>query len=443
MPTWLPPDDGALGALTWLACLGLAMALAALLAAVEVAFLAAWAPDLGEALGPGGGKTEPGRPLSLRRRVWDTERLGRLVAVLRLVRGGLQATTAGAAGCWMGAHGGLVAALVAALLTGWVGRGMSIAPVLAAKRHRRALVAALTPAAQLLLIAAWPLHAAWAWVQRKVAAALGQPPAGAYLFWTPKELAAIGDQAHADTLGGRGSDLFRTLVDFRGTVVREIMVPRTAMIALSQGVDADAVRALLLEAGHSRVPVYDDTIDNVVGLLHVKDLLAAQWRHGLSSQVPSAGWAALVRPTFWVPEGMKISELLREFQRRKTHMAIVVDEYGGTSGVVTLEDIIEEIVGEIHDEYDVDEKQYRRMGDKVVADGRVSVWDLEEPLGVHFRPIDGSYETLAGFLTSRLGTMPQRGMQVVHAGWTFVVKEASAKRVEVVEIFLTPPPARP
>ena len=130
---------------------------------------------------------------------------------------------------------------------------------------------------------------------------------------------------------------------------------------------------------------------------------------------------------------MKISDLPREFQRRKTHMAVCVDGYGGTTDVAIFEGVIEEIVGESHQDYDVDEEQHRRVGDTVVADGRVSGWDLEETLGIRF-PMHAGLETRAGFLTARLGIIRERGMQAVHGGRAFVVKEAAPTRVEVVEV---------
>jgi putative hemolysin len=249
------------------------------------------------------------------------------------------------------------------------------------------------------------------------------------------------DARPADFLGGatpapldaRGADLFLTLSEFSGTVIREIMVPRTEMVALAQSASRLEVQQLVLEAGHSRLPVFDDTIDNIVGVLHVKDLFVARLHAEATGESAVFSLAEMVRPTFYVPEVMKISELLRDFQRRKTHLAIVVDEYGGTAGVVTLEDIIEEIVGEIQDEYDVEEKQFRVLGDKIIADGRVSIWDIEEALGVEF-PDDADYETLAGFLMSRTGSLPEPGMIINWGQYRFLIKEANAKRVRTVEI---------
>ena len=283
----------------------------------------------------------------------------------------------------------------------------------------------------------WFLSVSGRWLGRL----LRMPPEEAGPFWTPDELTRLTTHATASSLGEGGEDLFLSIIEFSDTVIREIMVPRTDMVAVPITASREELQQVVLDAGHSRVPVYDDTIDNIVGILHVKDLFLFYIRAMTRPNVKETfSLKTLLRATFYVPEVMKISELLREFQRRKTHMAIVVDEYGGTAGVVTLEDIIEEIVGEIHDEYDVEEKQYRVVGDKIIADGRVSIWDLEEALGVEF-PSDGDYETLAGFLMSRTGTLPETGMTIDWENWRFVVKEANEKRIGTVEIERAPAPA--
>ncbi len=249
-------------------------------------------------------------------------------------------------------------------------------------------------------------------------------------FWTAQGLEKAAVDARVTLIGEPGEQLMESIISFSDTVIREIMVPRTEMIALPGNVSEEELRRVLLEAGHSRIPVFDETVDNILGVLHVKDFFMGGLREGGGT----AQVRELVRPSFYVPEVMKISELLREFQRRKTHLAIVVDEYGGTAGVVTLEDIIEEIVGEIQDEYDVDEKQFRAVHDnKLIADGRVHLSDLEELWDLSF-PEDGAYETLAGFLVSQAGYLPEAGTSVRWANLVFTIKEANEKRIETVEV---------
>ncbi len=278
-----------------------------------------------------------------------------------------------------------------------------------------------------------PLVAPLALFGRTVARLLKVSAEQATPFWTPDEIGRLTTDAHAASLGARGEDLFLSIIEFSDTVIREIMVPRTEMVVVPRQASRREVQQVVLDAGHSRIPIYDDTIDTIVGVLHVKDLFIAQIRAEVKQQERPFVLEQMLRPTFYVPEVMKISELLREFQRRKTHLAIVVDEYGGTAGVVTLEDILEEIVGEIHDEYDVEEKQFRVLGDKILADGRVSIWDIEEALGISF-PDDADYETLAGFLMSRSGTLPKTGSAIQWGAFRFLVKEANEKRIGMVEI---------
>jgi putative hemolysin len=282
----------------------------------------------------------------------------------------------------------------------------------------------------LLLPVTWPLRL----VLRLLAPLLRMSSTWNAAFWTPDEIERLAVEAETTALGQRGKELLHSIIEFSDTVIREIMVPRTEMVAIEASSPSEEVLRTIIEAGHSRVPVYEETIDNIAGVLHVKDLFNSLCSWPAEGQAPKFDLRSRVRPTFYVPEVMKISELLKEFQRRKTHMAIVVDEYGGTAGVVTLEDIIEEIVGDIQDEYDVDEKQFRVLADnKVIADGRVNIWDLEQALGVKF-PEQNDYETLAGFLMSRAGHLPRPGTVIQWGGLRFTIKEANDKRIGTVEI---------
>ena len=213
------------------------------------------------------------------------------------------------------------------------------------------------------------------------------------------------------------------------------MIPRTQVIALEEGASYDEVMKLVTESELSRIPVYRSTMDEVVGILYVK-LLLADMRKGI--QPSQFQLTKYLKPPFFVPEVMKVSKLLSEMQRRKTHLAVVVDEFGGTSGIVTLEDVVEEIVGEIHDESDVEEKRIKVLSDGVVlADGSVSLRELEDHLGVEF-PEGGDYETLGGFLTATAGRVPPSGSLVVWGGLTFTVKQADDRRVQKVEIARKP-----
>jgi putative hemolysin len=224
--------------------------------------------------------------------------------------------------------------------------------------------------------------------------------------------------------------LITSVLEFGDTVVRECMVPRTDIVALPLNGSLDDVLKVVLEGGHSRMPVYEETIDKVKGFFYAKDLLAV-----LPHSAEGFSVATHLKEPFFVPELMKVSELLKEFQRRKVHVAVVVDEYGGTAGLVSLEDIIEELVGDIEDEYDeVSEDELKRIDDEhFEGPGKVSIHDVAEALNIEF-PADGAYETLGGFLIANAGKMPSSGERVRYGGWVFTVKEADDRIVGKVEI---------
>jgi putative hemolysin len=211
------------------------------------------------------------------------------------------------------------------------------------------------------------------------------------------------------------------------TLAREIMVPRIDMLALDVTTPLnDAVRALL-RSGHSRVPVFEESVDNLLGLLYAKDLLRV-WQEG--SQLESL--RELLRPAYFVPEAKKADELLAEMQSQRIHMAVVVDEYGGVAGLVTLEDIVEEILGEIRDEYDqAEESPYLvdKNGDYVFQ-GRVDLDDFNEILGSQL-PKDEA-DTIGGFIYSRLGRVPDVGDQVEENHLLLVVDQVSGRRIRKV-----------
>ncbi len=211
------------------------------------------------------------------------------------------------------------------------------------------------------------------------------------------------------------------------TLAREVMVPRIDIQAFEENTTLRQAADALLESGHSRAPVYSGSIDNVIGLLYAKDLLAA-WRDGRQEgQVRD-----LLRPAYFVPEAKKVDELLAEMQANRVHMAIVVDEYGGTAGLVTIEDIVEEILGEIQDEYDVGEElPYTRLPDgSVLFKGQVTIDDVNEVLETSL-PEDVS-ETLGGLVFSRLGHVPAAGETIDVEGVRLTVEQVVGRRIRKV-----------
>lgn len=228
----------------------------------------------------------------------------------------------------------------------------------------------------------------------------------------------------------KGSRLIRSIQEFGVKKVREVMVPRIDIFALDVRTPIEEVRELASGAGHSRVPVFDGSIDRVVGLLYVKDLLKIP-----PGEAVRLDRGLLVREAYFVPEGKKIDDLLREFQLGKKHMAVVVDEYGGTSGIVTLEDILEEIVGEILDEYDHEPPLVRQTGPRqFVAAGWVTIEHLNAALAVSL-PSD-EVDTLGGFLYNLIGRVPEEGEEVGFAGIRFKISRLEGQRIVEVVVWL-------
>ena len=219
------------------------------------------------------------------------------------------------------------------------------------------------------------------------------------------------------------------VVEMSETTVAEIMTPRTGVKGIPEGLGLAEVQAAALEAGHSRIPVYRENLDEIVGLLYVKDLLPFLGEGG------SFDLAAVSREPLLVPETKSVREMLAEFRRRQVHLAVVLDEYGGTAGLVTIEDILEEIVGEIHDEYEQKTEEpaieLAPDGRTATVDARVHVDRLNDEMGLDL-PDDGDYETLAGFVFSKLGHIPVAGERFEDCGCSFEVLKA--ERTRVVEV---------
>jgi putative hemolysin len=223
-------------------------------------------------------------------------------------------------------------------------------------------------------------------------------------------------------------EMIYSIFDLGDTLAREIMVPRIDVVALEADMSVMEALDIFLEEGHSRLPVYDDNIDNIIGILYAKDLLA-HWRKGGEPR-PVRG---LEREVYYVPETKPVSDLLRELQSKKVHIAIVVDEYGGTAGLVTIEDILEEIVGEIQDEYDVEEFYMDRISDdEYIFSARVDLDDINDIMSVDL-PTDES-DTLGGLVYAMLGRVPMIGDAVDVASLRLTVLTVEGRRIGTVKI---------
>ena len=213
------------------------------------------------------------------------------------------------------------------------------------------------------------------------------------------------------------------------TMVREIMVPRTDVIMLSIELSMNEAIEVVRKSKFSRIPVYRESVDDIVGMLYSRDLLPF-----IENKNSKGSLSAVIKPVFYVPETKMIDELLREFQDKRRKLALVVDEYGGLSGLVTLEDILEEIVGEIQDEHDDEEPIFNRISENLLdADAKWDLDDAEDELGITF-PKEEGYDSLGGFLFHRFGEIPEKGQKISHSGVVFTVLEVHSNRIIRVKI---------
>ncbi|MDQ3101191.1 MAG: gliding motility-associated protein GldE [Bacteroidota bacterium] len=225
--------------------------------------------------------------------------------------------------------------------------------------------------------------------------------------------------------------ILRGIVKFGNIDVRQIMRPRTEVVGFSKEFTFKQLIAAIVDSGFSRVPVYDETLDRVVGVLNIKDVLPHLDKEEFD-------WHSLLREPYFVPESKKLDDLLKEFQEEKVHLAVVVDEYGGTSGIITLEDVIEEIVGDITDEYDDEDLIYSKLDDRTwVFEGKAPLTDVYRVIGVDgqiFEDNRGDSGTLGGFVLELTGRIPKKGERVDLRNFTFVVEASDNKRVRRVKI---------
>jgi CBS domain containing-hemolysin-like protein len=223
-------------------------------------------------------------------------------------------------------------------------------------------------------------------------------------------------------------ELIHSVFEFGDTVVREVMVPRPDMVTVRADASLDEAMETILKAGYSRVPIYEGDTDNIVGVLYAKDLLKRIHESKEGAKVSELG-----RPPIFVPEQKKVAELLREMQSRRIHMAIVVDEYGGTAGLVTIEDLIEEIVGEIVDEYDQEEPLVEPIDENTIrVDAKMPIDEVNELLGADL-PHD-EWDTVGGLVFGLTGRVPAVGEKVRYDSLEFVTERVTGRRIQKVVI---------
>ncbi len=280
-----------------------------------------------------------------------------------------------------------------------------------------------------------PLSAVLLPLTRWIASAV-RPPNRAGVLPTPDEAAEEANEAakaYIDTaeqeglIEGEERRLLQSIVDFGDTLVREVMTPRPDIVAVRDGATVGDVRALFREQEYSRFPVYKDSLDNIAGFIFVKDLVTLT---GVDDARPIQG---LLRPAVFVPETKRVPELLKQFQRHQTQCAIVVDEYGGTAGLVTIEDLLEEIVGEIRDEYDVEVEPFMDEGSgRYIVSGKANVEELAQKLAVEIER--EGFETVGGYLLARIGRVPAVGERFEIDGLSVEVLNVERRRINKVRI---------
>lgn len=253
-------------------------------------------------------------------------------------------------------------------------------------------------------------------------------------FSLPAEFIAFADAAVVDeVLEPVERDLIESVITFGDTVVREVMVPRTDMTTVDRDHTVAETLELSSDVGYSRLPVEGENVDDLVGLIYVKDLIRAELDGGEHRRIDT-----LLRQARFVPETKQVAHLLREMQEESFHMAVVVDEYGGVAGLVTLEDLIEELVGEIVDEYDVEEPLVERQRDgSLRVDGRIQISELNDIAGLSLP--EGDFDTVAGLVFDRFGRVPAEGEKTDADGYILKVERVQARRITRVHV-TTPPP---
>ena len=242
-----------------------------------------------------------------------------------------------------------------------------------------------------------------------------------------KILAELGEEE--GTLQEEESDMIQSIFDFKEKTVGEIITPRVDIVSLKSDESIDKAMDIIGERQFSKIPIYIDTIDNIKGILYAKDIIPY-----LMGSRPNVNLQSLARQPFFVPKTKPIDDLMKEFKLRKTSIAIVVDEWGGTEGLVTLEDVVEEVMGEIRDPYDQEESNVLKQSDgSFIVEGSITIYDLEEETDIEF-PEDRDYDTLGGFILDILTDIPQTGEQVEFNDMVFTVQTVENNRIGKIKI---------
>ncbi len=367
----------------------------------------------------------------------------RLIATLRLVQVICRLMLAGLAVFWFapraadllppGPQAGLYGALGVILLTGLLMVSLGeLAPEMAVLRDPEGWAIWLAP---LVAGLEWLLGPVIRLTLRVSAIISGRLAGQPVQFVTEEEIKTLVDAGEeGGAIEEEEKEMIYSIFQFGDTLAREVMVPRIDIVGVEAGSSLAEASETFLRTGHSRLPVYEDSVDHIVGLVYAKDFLRA-WKNGQQDQLVRS----LMRQVYFVPETKKVDDLLAELQSRRVHMAIVIDEYGGTAGLVTLEDLVEEIVGEIRDEYDAaEELPYQKVGEsEFLLDAGTDLDAVNDLLGASL-PTETD-DTLGGFVYSTLGKVPAPGEEIKAGGLKLVVEQVVGRRIRKIRAWRLPP----
>jgi len=286
---------------------------------------------------------------------------------------------------------------------------------------------------------AWVMHLTDRLVRNVAGAAAAPEPEQIEQRIEEEILSAVEEGEERGVVDEQEREMIESVIEFHDSTAGQVMTARTDILALPFSSRLQQVKETIEESGHSRIPIFEGTLDQIIGILYARDLLKHLGQPPEKFDIRSA-----MRPAFFVPETTPLGQLLREFRHRKTHLAIVLDEYGGTAGLLTIEDILEQLVGDISDEHEpVEPTTFRRIDERTAeADARIDVEELNRLTGLSL-PEDAGYATLGGFVLATLGRIPEPGATFEYDGAKFTVLDAEPQRVNRVRIERVPQPAEP
>lgn len=330
-------------------------------------------------------------------------------------------------------HGTLFRYLVMVVVAGIISLLFSVViPHALARWAAEPIIGVFAPFLHALRLGLAPLTKLMHFVDDAVRRAVGAPEESEPEQIEEEILSAVEEGEKEGVVDEQEREMIESVIEFRDTTAGEIMTPRTEIVAIELGAGLQTVKTEVERSGHSRIPVYNGTLDQIVGILYARDLI----KH-LGAPPDQFDICSAMRPAFYVPETRPLRDLLKDFRQQKVHIAIVLDEYGGTAGLVTIEDLLEELVGEISDEHEPQEQPMIRKIDERTwdVDATARVEDLNLAINLAL-PEEGGFETLGGFLSTNLGRVPATGTEYEHNGVKYKVLDAEPQKVKRVRVEL-------